>query len=98
MSRQATAWRARVVNRFYITESRAVTGEERAHWHFCRELLYRALDGWRDPWVAAHYYLYGLHPDKYRRALSDLAARNDAALLKIKPQRVTLPESSRAVS
>jgi hypothetical protein len=45
------------------------------HWHFCREIVRRALEGFRDPWVAAHYYTYGLHPDKYRQALRDLEAR-----------------------
>jgi hypothetical protein len=45
------------------------------HWHFCREIVRRALEGFSDPWVAAHYYTYGLHPDKYRKALADREAR-----------------------
>lgn len=95
MSRQSTTWRRRIVDRLYIYESRAVTEDERAHWHFCRELVYRALDGWRDPWVAAHYYLYGLHPVKYQRALSDLAARQASELAIRSIHRVTASASSK---
>lgn len=75
MSRQATAWRRRVAERFYNFEASAASLTEQDHWHFCRELLRRALEGWRDPWVAAHYYTYGLHPDKLRQALADRKAR-----------------------
>lgn len=75
MSRQVTSWRRRVVARFYQNEASAPTLAERDHWHFCREILRRALDGWADPWVAAHYYTYGLHPAKYQAALAARAAR-----------------------
>jgi hypothetical protein len=71
VSRQATEWRNRVVHRFFRNELRAQTIEEQDHWHLCREILRRALDGWRDPWVAAHYYLYGLHPRKLPKALAE---------------------------
>ena len=59
-----------MVDRFYQFEAHSVTLTEQDHWHLCREILRRALEGWRDPWVAAHYYLYGLHPDKLRSALA----------------------------
>jgi hypothetical protein len=75
MSRQATAWKRRMVNRLYENEATSRTPTERLHWHFCREILRRALDGWRDPWVAAHYYTYGLHPTKYRAAITARVAR-----------------------
>ena len=75
MSRSATAWRRRVVERMYRNEAKAPTLEEQDHWHLCREILRRALEGWRDPWVAAHYYLYGMHPDKLRRYLADRTAQ-----------------------
>jgi hypothetical protein len=67
--------RRRVVTRFYLNEANAATLTEQAHWHLCREIMRRALEGWRDPWVAAHYYLYGLHPAKYRIAVQERAAR-----------------------
>jgi hypothetical protein len=70
MSRQATEFRRRVVNRLYRLESTAATNAEGQHWHFCREIVRRALDGWKDPWTAAHYYTFGLSPDKYRVALA----------------------------
>lgn len=75
MSRQVTAWRRRVVARFCHLEAHAPTIAEQLHWHFCREILRRALEGWRDPWVVAHYYTYGLHPDKYRQARAAEQAR-----------------------
>jgi hypothetical protein len=64
-----------VVARLYQFEADARTNAERDHWHLCREILRRALEGWADPWTAAHYYTYGLHPDKYRAALADREAR-----------------------
>jgi hypothetical protein len=70
MPRQATEFRRRVVNRLYRLESTAATNAEGQHWHFCREIVRRALDGWKDPWTAAHYYTFGLAPDKYRAALA----------------------------
>ena len=95
MSRQATAWRRRVVDAFYHAESRAVTVSEREHWHFCRELLRRALEGWRDPWVAAHYYTYGLHPTEYRKRLADLHARCIWELHQARPAPSTAYRSKR---
>lgn len=64
-----------MVARLYQFEADAETIDECEHWHLCREILRRALEGWRDPWVAAHYYTYGLHPDKYRLALARREAR-----------------------
>ena len=75
MSRHVTSWRRRVVSRFYQNEACARTIQERDHWCLCREILRRALEGWRDPWVAAHYYTFGLHPTKYQAALAARAAR-----------------------
>jgi hypothetical protein len=71
--RLAEHWRRRLVNRFYQFEASAQTIAEQDHWHLCREILRRALEGWSDPWVVAHYYLYGIHPDKLR---ADIRARN----------------------
>lgn len=73
--RLAEHWRRRLVNRFYQFEASAPTIAERDHWHLCREILRRALEGWRDPWTAAHYFLYGLHPDKLRAELAARQAR-----------------------
>lgn len=71
-----------MVNRLYENEACAVDIATREHWHFCRELLRRALEGWRDPWVAAHYYTYGLHPVKYRAALAQRQSRQRFELLR----------------
>jgi len=84
VSRQQTAWRRRVVARLYQFEATALTIEERDHWHLCREILHRALDGWRDPWVAAHYYTYGLHPDKLRLKMAERRAQFEAALARLR--------------
>lgn len=55
-------------------EYRAQTEADTMDYQFARRLVNAVLEGWREPYVVACYYTYGLHPVKLIPALA--ARRN----------------------
>ena len=100
VSRQSTEWRRRIVMALCRLESAAPRIDEAEEYAFARRLVNALYDRWREPYVVACYYTFGVHPAKLQERLEARRALRQWELYRLVPDYDPLedPRNANVVS